>query len=699
MLTAKRRFMTTRLVPWVACLALASAVGARADEPADPPGRVARISLADGAVSMQPAGGDGWVSDVLNRPLTNGDKLWADQESHAELHIGSAAVRLGGETGISVLNIDDRTVQLKLSAGTLQVRVRGLDPEQTFEIATPTASVAVLRPGAYRIEVAESGFLERIAVAQGQVAVTDQGHATSIDAGQLAEFTGTSVEDAAIGALPPEDGFDEWVADRDRREDRAVSSQYVSREVTGYEDLDDYGTWQNGDDYGPVWVPAVAAGWVPYRDGHWGWIAPWGWTWIDEAPWGFAPFHYGRWVFFRGNWCWAPGPRRYAPVYAPALVGWVGGARGPAGVGPGGPPVGWFPLGWNEVYVPAYRGSVTYVRNINVTNIHASNTVINNYITNNTTIINAADGRQGAGDRGPAGQRYANLAVAGAVTATSRTAFTSAQPVASHLARLPRETLERAPAGTGAPAIAPTASSLGRPAAVTPLVAPQVWSRPVVARVPPPPPPPSFEAQRQAVVANGGLPVSLRGFAAAPAARAGASPPTRVRADVVQVAPTPATRPPSAPRPAPVPEFRTPGRQAPPENRAPAQEYRAPAPVPEATPAATPRPAAPYRPPVPEYREPSPVREPPAVAPAPRPAPAYRPPAQDYRAPAPVRESAPAPTPRPEPEYRPPAPREETTTPREFHAPPPPPPPHEAHPPAPPPAKAERAAKPERDKG
>ena len=248
MFRGKRRFVMVRLAPWVACLALATASGARADEPADPPGRVARVNLALGAVSMQPAGADSWVSDVLNRPLTNGDKLWADQDSRAELHIGSAAVRLGDETGISVLNIDDRTVQLRLSAGTLQIRVRGLDPEQTFEIATPTASIAVLRPGEYRVEVAESGFLERLAVAQGQVAVTDQGHETTVDAGQLSPSSRARASRTPRSArCRPGDAFDQWVADRDRREDLWVASQYVSPEVTGAEDLDDYGTWESAD--------------------------------------------------------------------------------------------------------------------------------------------------------------------------------------------------------------------------------------------------------------------------------------------------------------------------------------------------------------------------------------------------------------------------------------------------------------------
>src|SRR5664279_5923051 len=73
--------------------------------------------------------------------------------------------------------------------------------------------------------------------------------------------------------------------------------------------------------YGNVWMPtSVQSGWAPYHNGHWVWVAPWGWTWVDDAPWGYAPFHYGRWVSLRGNWGWVPGPINYQPVYAPADI-------------------------------------------------------------------------------------------------------------------------------------------------------------------------------------------------------------------------------------------------------------------------------------------------------------------------------------------------------------------------------------------
>jgi hypothetical protein len=73
-----------------------------ADDDDDPPSRVARSQPSKGEVSFSPAGTDDWVSAVVNRPLTTGDKLWTDRDGRAELHIGSAAF-LSGMTGFPSL--------------------------------------------------------------------------------------------------------------------------------------------------------------------------------------------------------------------------------------------------------------------------------------------------------------------------------------------------------------------------------------------------------------------------------------------------------------------------------------------------------------------------------------------------------------------------------------------------------------------
>ena len=605
----------------VAALLLARPL--RAQEDADPPGRAARVNLVQGAVSLQPAGTDVWTDDVLNRPLTSGDRLWSDHEARAEIHVGSAAIRLGAESGVEFLDVDDRTVQLKQTAGTLEIRVRALGPGQTFEIDTPEAALSVLEPGDYRIDIDDAAGVLRVAAFSGQIAVTSGNDATSLRGGSQAEYSDQGLAEADVHALASGDGFDRWVLDRNRREDRAVATRYVSRELTGYEDLDDNGSWQVVDDYGPVWTPVVAVGWAPYRDGHWAWIAPWGWSWIDAAPWGFAPFHYGRWINVGGLWGWAPGPLRAVPVYAPALVGWIGRPGVAIGVTVGGGPnVGWFPLGWNEVYVPSYRASTTYVRNVNITNIHVTNEYVTNYVNGGAhrPVMGAAPG-----------VTFRNQAIPGAITATTRGAFIGAQPVQQHRADVPREWLSAATAGTQAPPIAPSLQSVGRRAPVAPAIDANLWARPVVARGAPPPAPAPFEAQRRAVIANGGqpAPVSVPRAPRSDIVRASAAPPLPTRpAPYVAPAASPSQR--AATLPGRPPAYAPPPRVTPAPPVAETPPAPSPAPQRFAPPPRPPPPPAESRPP------PEPRRTPEEVHAAPREAapPAAKPPARSPERPA-----------------------------------------------------------------
>ena len=313
------------------------------DQGQDPPGRVARLNYSQGSVSFRPAGEDDWVTAVPNRPMVTGDDLWADENSRAEVHVGSAALRLGPQTGITFLALDDNTTQIRLAQGSLIVRVRHVDDDDTYEIDTPNIAFTLLQPGEYRIDVSQDGNQTIVTTWHGRGHVTGGGFSYNVVAGQTATFTGNQDHlDYDLGQVPDQDDFDSWAFDRDDREDRADSANYVSREMTGYEDLDEYGDWSYVAGYGPCWHPrAIVVGWAPYRFGHWVYVGPWGWTWVEDEPWGFAPFHYGRWAFAGGGWVWVPGPVVVRPVWAPALVAFVGGGPGfhfSAGVG-----VGWFP--------------------------------------------------------------------------------------------------------------------------------------------------------------------------------------------------------------------------------------------------------------------------------------------------------------------------------------------------------------------
>ncbi|WMY09164.1 DUF6600 domain-containing protein [Paraburkholderia phenoliruptrix] len=492
----------------------------------DPPGRVARLNYMAGTVTTEPAGAADWSYAQINRPLTTGDQLWNDQNARSELHIGSTAVRLGQSTSLDLLNLDDNSAQLKVAQGTLSAHVRELPPGSSYEIDTPNLALGLNGPGDYRVDVAPDGSSTTVTVRSGNAMVYGDGGEVPIAAGQQMRFAGTNLQALADNGVPGPDAFDQWAASRDAAEDRSVSARYVSREIPGYQDLDANGTWRNSPEYGEVWVPRTTpAGWAPYHDGHWVWQAPWGWTWVDDAPWGFAPYHYGRWAYVDDAWAWVPGPVVVSapPVYAPALVAFVGG--GGSGVDWGvnlaiggaiAAGVAWFPLGPGERWHPQWGGhdnwSPRYYERVNQT------TVVNNYhITN---IHNT----------------YINYRAPRAVTAVPATAFVHGQPVGRFAQKVDPAQWRNARINPGAPGIAPVRESFGpgqRRASDRPPAG--VMSRPVVATRSPSLPPAYHDALAQRFAQSGarvpgaGQPIVRTSVPARFAGGAGAVPTQNVR--------------------------------------------------------------------------------------------------------------------------------------------------------------------------
>src|SRR6202790_2009449 len=470
----------------------------------DPPSRVARIGYMEGSVSFQPAGETEWVQAVANRPMTTGDKIWADKDSRAELQLGSAVIRLSANTGFSFLNLDDHTAQIQLTSGTINIRVRRLDQNDIFEIDTPNLAFSVTQPGNYRLEASEDGTYSVVSPREGGGQATGNGQTYTLHAGQRGTFSGTDSLNADVIEISGADQFDNWAYNRDHRYDNSRSAQYLSHDVVGYEDLDDNGDWRDDSHYGHVWYPShVEAGWAPYHQGHWDWIAPWGYTWVDDSSWGYAPFHYGRWVTVGGRWGWVAGPVEVRAVYAPALVVFIGGGGGGIGIGFGGN-VGWFPLGPRGVYVPSYHVSREYVERVNISNTTVNTTTVTNVY--NTTIIN-----NNTSNTTITNVTYANRNVQGAVTVVPQRAFATAQPVARVAVSVNAQQIAAAPVSARV-AVAPTRESvLGAKAATANHVTappPAVMNRPVIAKTTPPPPPVPFAKQQQALAAHPGQPLA-----------------------------------------------------------------------------------------------------------------------------------------------------------------------------------------------
>ncbi len=580
----------------------------------DPPARVGRLNYISGPVSVAPGGLNQWANATLNYPLTTGTALWTDQNGRAELHIGSTAIRMDQTTELDILNLDDQTTQLRVAQGTVDIGLRQLAADERFEVATPSASITLVRAGHYRVQVDANGV--QVTVGVGQVDVATSTNTFSVYPRQSVMVSESGYQMVATPAL---DEFGQWALGREAQEEQAlkVAPQYVPPTMTGYEDLVNYGAWRTAGGYGAAWFPTVQPGWAPYRSGHWMWVSPWGWTWVDYAPWGFAPFHYGRWVLIGGLWAWIPGPVYVRPVFAPALVVFI--VIGDA--------IGWFPLAPQEVYVPPYYCSQAYHRSINI-----------NIVNINITNINVTN------------VRYVFRHSPRALVVVGKKAFVGAEPVGASFTSASRGEVERAQVVAGAPLQPEVRSLLGHPQGTAGSHMPPtvVEQRPVVVRQAPPAP------VRPEVI---GVQAPVRSVPVRPAVESrGVRPePRTVPAQPVPPVPQPVVRAPNPVQPGqvgPAPNPVQPGVPAPLPRPVPEQPAVPPHPVQPGSGVPTPHPVQPVAPAPfpPEVRHPAPETRPQPAQPA---VPAPRPVQPGIPTPHSVQPVAPAPFP---PEVRHPAP-------------------------------------------
>jgi hypothetical protein len=185
--------------------------------PATPPGRGVLLQYIDGSVSIQPRGTGNWVAAMSNRPLTLSDNVWTDKASRAELNVGTGMMRMNSETSLTIVNVDRRTVQVRIHQGTLELHVRHLFPGELYEVDSSNGSFTLTKAGDYSFDVDPGADTTTITAWKGEGSVTGEGPAVRVHAHEQVRLSGI----AAIQRHkdPKPDGFDEWCRVRDRRQD------------------------------------------------------------------------------------------------------------------------------------------------------------------------------------------------------------------------------------------------------------------------------------------------------------------------------------------------------------------------------------------------------------------------------------------------------------------------------------------------
>jgi hypothetical protein len=429
----------------------------------DTPTRVGRVADVGGqlfySTEDEPSQ---WQAVGLNYPIASGANLWVSQDGRAEIDFGGTQLRLAGDANVHVSRLDGEQFALFVGQGAAIVRLRALEPGDSVHIDTPNAQVVLTRTGLYRIDVSPDREGTTLIVREGEAEIAIASGSQQVLPGQKAEVRGAQPAVVEVRNGVGVDGFDAWNVARDRYYEQSRTPQYVSSQMVGAADLARYGRWEDAPEYGPVWMPEnVGADWAPYSDGYWTSLPSFGWTWVDVAPWGYAPFHYGRWVSWRGRWAWCPGNYVARPAWAPALVAWYGGGNWRF-AGSGGPIYGWVPLSWREAYVPAWRHCdarcyARYNRPFHVDPIER------NHVPPAT---------------------YANASVPGAVTAVAGSTLVSTKPIAANRLSVPPTALVGAPVLATAPQLKPAPAASPQRVVIAPAATATSNPRPPLATNP-----------------------------------------------------------------------------------------------------------------------------------------------------------------------------------------------------------------------
>jgi len=281
--------------------------------------RMVRLSLAQGDVQIDRNAGEGWEQAIVNMPVIGGAKIYAAEQSKAELEFeDGSSVRLAGPAQITIIQLSSNAKSapvnvIQVNSGEVYVNAR-LKDHADFRISDADgSSFAITQPSRLRFTVDQQ--TASLAVMSGE-AVGQTGE-TKVLAGKTYNYVLGQPGSAASMAMVPPEPEDAWNQQRDHYNDQyaATGGQFSGSDdpnAYGNADLGSNGNYSEVPGYGVMWQPNdVGSDWNPYDNGAWSYYPDWGWTFVSGYDWGWAPFYYGDWCYVGGRgWWWRPGPWR-----------------------------------------------------------------------------------------------------------------------------------------------------------------------------------------------------------------------------------------------------------------------------------------------------------------------------------------------------------------------------------------------------
>jgi len=282
---------------------------------ADSQARIVRLSVVEGNVQIDRAGGQGYEPAFLNMPITEGTRLWAKNDARAEVEFeDGSTVRIVSETIIAfpVLSLrdeGDKVSTVNVEEGKAYFNVVS-SRHHEFTVNFGRERVTLGNGAHFRVDMTPTQAT--LAVFKGNVEIEDSSGKVEISKKQSVTFDLQNQGSSEIAKNFEEDSEDAWDKEQEQyHQDYLARNSYATNSPYSYgmSDLNYYGSYFSLPGYGQVWQPYFTdLAWNPFMDGAWLWYPGAGYTWVSSYPWGWTPYRYGTWFFAPGyGWVWQPG--------------------------------------------------------------------------------------------------------------------------------------------------------------------------------------------------------------------------------------------------------------------------------------------------------------------------------------------------------------------------------------------------------
>ncbi len=299
---------------WAALIGLCVMVPLGADSDYEP--LHARVSFDSGAGMVRGTADEDWSYAPTNTIVLPGDTLWVDKRGTLEVELaGGSFLRLADGSKVEVVQLAPH-VLLRAWQGSFYIH-RLRRSTGTVTLATPACEVLASPDSLARVDIVGDGSTT-VSVRWGQVTVQAANEQVSITEGRRVFVDAGLLPSAPVFFdRTAEDDFDIWNRERVRLlaigEDPARTPVKLSRMPIGIYDLAPYGEWVYIESV-PYWRPTLVVNYVPYREGHWSFVAGIGYVWVETYPFSYVTTHYGRWWCHPTyGWVWT-----YRDAWAPA---------------------------------------------------------------------------------------------------------------------------------------------------------------------------------------------------------------------------------------------------------------------------------------------------------------------------------------------------------------------------------------------